>query len=827
MATAGLMNSWVTILLLILLPLFSHFPCGTEAYYADFPSANLSVSWKNTPFNEQGSLDFADGSTLRPILLVYNVTQSYPPFGLGFFTNKTSISFSMPTSVFYLVVFMMTRVTVSDNNSNREYQFIPTMPPKVLWSANRDSPVGENATLDFTAEGDLVLRDEFGNLVWSTNTSTKYVARMEIGVTGNLMLLNGSNGMVWQSYDHPTDTWLPNQKINNGQRLTASNSSSNLSTGIYYLTVDKEDYIGIRAFVDSDPPEEYATLLDRSFHALGGPAFGNAYNAIRLHTDFAVFYFNFTASPTDFRFIVLEPNGHIILYFVDTSFPYTFAVTQRSDLLAAIIDSFGDCSYPAVCGSYGVCSGGGLCACPQDNTGTSNYFWPFEQGIGCAEITPLSCDHGSKYHTFVDLPNVTYFDFVPTLFATTIDECKEACLNNCSCKAALFRYDSDVSSGNCSLQSDELYSFMTSSEIFSSYASIKVQKVPSRNKLVSLSPVLVPPLVGGLLVVTFIGGMCYCYRKLKHTDNAGEESDDQVTQSLTKFSLEELKYCTQNFQTKLGEGGFGAVFEGVLHDGIKVAVKQLDSIVQGRKEFLAEVNTIGKVEHCHLVRLIGYCAEKSNRLLVYEHMFNGSLDKWIFNRDKERTLDWKTRQKIIYGVAKGLQYLHEECHKNIIHFDIKPQNILLDRDFNAKISDFGLARLIDGTHSLVLTSLKGTIGYLAPEMYRGSHISVKADIYSFGVVIVETICGRKNLGKSDQESMPLVEIVQMKTREDQLYDLIDDQDDDIWQHKEEVIKMMKIGIWCLQTHDRRPCMSTVVKVLEGSEGIDLITDHNR
>ncbi|XP_058221471.1 G-type lectin S-receptor-like serine/threonine-protein kinase SD2-5 [Rhododendron vialii] len=815
MATAGLMKNWVLILLLILLPLFSHFPCGTEAYYADFPSTNLSVSWKNTPFNEQGSLDFVDGTTLRPILLVYNITKSYPPFGLGFFAQNTST----PDSGFYVVVFMMTGVNASDNDSDGEYQFSPCMPPQVLWSANRDSPVGENATLNFTGEGDLVLKDEFGNPVWSTNTSTSYVARMEIDVSGNFMLLNGSNDVVWQSFDNPTDTWLPNQKIYNGQRLTASNSSSDLSTGIYYLSVDKDNKIGMRAFLDSNPPQQYAIFLAENILAsLVGPPFGSPNNGVELATAFAVFNFNFTASPSDYRFIVLEPNGHLILYHVDTSYPYTYAVTPRGDLLAAI-DSLGDCSYPAVCGHYGVCSGGGQCGCPEDSTGTSNYFWPFKQGVGCAQITLLSCKNGSKYHTFVDLPNVTYFDFVPTLFATTIDECKEACLNNCSCKAALFRYDMNVSSGNCSLQSDELYSFMTSSENFGSYASIKVQKVPSQKKLASLLLILVLPLVGVLLVVTFVGGMCYRYRMLKVIDNSEEETDDQVTESLTKFSFEELKSCTQNFQIRLGQGGFGAVFEGVLSDGIKVAVKQLDSIVQGRKEFLAEVNTIGKVEHFQLVRLIGYCAEKSNRLLVYEHMFNGSLDKWIFNRDKAKTLDWKTRQEIIYGVAKGLQYLHEECHRNIIHFDIKPQNILLDKDFRAKISDFGLARLIDGNQSLALTSLKGTIGYLAPEMYRGSHISVKADIYSFGVVILETICGRKNLDDS-HESMPLVDIVQTKAEEDQLYDLIDDRDEDIWHNKKEAIKMMKIAIWCLQTHDRRPCMSMVVKVLEGSADLD-------
>ncbi|KAF7141010.1 hypothetical protein RHSIM_Rhsim06G0209800 [Rhododendron simsii] len=468
--------------------------------------------------NEKGSADFNYGSTLRPILLVYDITKIHPPFGLGFFTNKTSVSSSVLDSGFYLVVFMMTGVNISDSNSDGEYQFSPRMPPQVLWSANRDSPVGENATLDFTAEGDLVLRDGFGNPVWSTNTSTDYVAQMEIDVSGNFMLQNGSNSVVWQSFDNPTDTWLPNQKIYNGQRLTASNLPSNLSTGIYYLSVDKDYRIGMQAFLDSNAPQEYAKFLaPNTTIALAGPALGSADNAVVLTTTFAVFRFNFTASPTDFWFIVLEPNGHLVLYCVNTSYQHSFAVTPRSDLLA-VLDSLGDCSYPTVCGHCGVCSSCGQCACPQGNNGTSNYFWPFEQ-----------------------------------------DECKEACLNNCSCKAALFRFDTDVSFGNCSLQSDELYSFTPSAGNFSSYASIKVQKVASQKKLAS--PILVLPLVGVLLIVTFIGGMCYCCRIL-NTDIAEEETDDQVTESSTKFSFEELNLARRISRSSLAKEGMGLCLRG-------------------------------------------------------------------------------------------------------------------------------------------------------------------------------------------------------------------------------------------------------------------------
>ncbi|KAA8524010.1 hypothetical protein F0562_010559 [Nyssa sinensis] len=205
----------------------------------------------------------------------------------------------------------------------------------------------------------------------------------------------------------------------------------------------------------------------------------------------------------------------------------------------------------------------------------------------------------------------------------------------------------------------------------------------------------------------------------------------------------------------------GSVFEGTSENGTKVAVKRLDlDVLQGREEFLAEVKTIGSVHHFNLVRLIGYCSERSNWLLVYEYMCNGSLDKWIFNQNQAQTLNWETRRQIIAGIAKGLEYLHMHCNSNMIHFDMKPQNILLDKEFNAKMSAFGLAKLIEMDQSHVSTAVKGTPGYIAPELIHKGNVSVKVDVYSFGIVILEIICGKKNTDLSQGEY--LIDIVKRK-----------------------------------------------------------------
>ncbi|XP_002454975.2 G-type lectin S-receptor-like serine/threonine-protein kinase SD2-5 [Sorghum bicolor] len=287
-----------------------------------------------------------------------------------------------------------------------------------------------------------------------------------------------------------------------------------------------------------------------------------------------------------------------------------------------------------------------------------------------------------------------------------------------------------------------------------------------------------------------------------------------------RFTFQSLQVATKDFSSKIGEGGFGSVFKGDLGNRL-VAVKHLHQAVQGTKEFLAEVQTIGSLHHINLVRLIGFCTDKSNMLLVYEYMSKGSLDKWIYCGDNKAPLEWHTRCKIITNVAKGLSYLHEDCRQRIAHLDIKPQNILLDDNFNAKVADFGLSKLIERDQSSVITRMRGTPGYMAPE-WLTSKITEKVDVYSFGIVLMEIICGRKNLDYSQPEdSIQLISLLQDKAKNGKLEEMIDRNSEDMRIHKEEVIEMMNLAIWCLQSDSsRRPAMSLVVKVMEGERQVE-------
>ncbi|GMI76760.1 S-domain-2 5 [Hibiscus trionum] len=410
----------------------------------------------------------------------------------------------------------------------------------------------------------------------------------------------------------------------------------------------------------------------------------------------------------------------------------------------------------------------------------------------------------------------------------TLQDCQEACLKNCSCKGAIYYQNL----GYCSFLSQVL-SFKESDggasvENFSVIIKVQNSAISQSPNKTYTSPSIIPPrkkqntivIVGSILgAIFFVFLICIFIflRSRKGFQEVEEDYLDNVLGTPTRFSYEDLKNITNNFSNKLGEGGFGSVFHGVLPSASEVAVKNLVGFGPVNKSFIAEVQTIGSIHHCNLVTLVGFCAEKLNRLLVYEYMANGSLDRWIFNKNRETALGWQIRKKIICDIAKGLSYLHQDCIQKILHLDIKPQNILLDENFNAKVSDFGLSKILGKEQSQVVTTMRGTPGYMAPE-WLSSVITEKVDVYSFGIVVLEILCGRPNVdGSQQEEDRHLLALFRRKQEEGKLMDLVDKFSNDMQSNAAEVVEMMKVAAWCLQAeYAKRPSMSKVVKLLEGS-----------
>jgi serine/threonine protein kinase len=371
-----------------------------------------------------------------------------------------------------------------------------------------------------------------------------------------------------------------------------------------------------------------------------------------------------------------------------------------------------------------------------------------------------------------------------------------------------------------------------------------------------------------------------------------------------RFSYKELMIATSNFSKKLGKGGFGSVYEGVL-DGSggggdltsvsaaaaaadseedqqqqkqkittntrRVAVKQLEDIGQGTKEFRAEVATIGNISHVNLVPLRGFCMEGTrHRLLVYEFMPNGSLDKICFRKQKTKkteaagtsaarvseeaeeeiedpsssssfpVLDWETRREIAVGTARGLAYLHEGCSSRIIHCDVKPENILLDDEMRPRVADFGLAKLMRRDQSYRVTTMRGTRGYMAPEWLKDVPITEKSDVFSFGIVLLELVSGRRNfdlsVGEGEKCFLPawafsllekngrntLLEIVDKSLQLSQTSKTMheEQEEEELQLQQQACLNMILVALWCIQEEiSLRPTMSTVLKMLEGDADI--------
>ncbi|KAJ0037604.1 hypothetical protein Pint_23167 [Pistacia integerrima] len=465
---------------------------------------------------------------------------------------------------------------------------------KLVWSSNRNKPVRNNTNLLLTRDGDLMLQEFDGTLVWSTNTKGKSVAGLKLTESGNLVLFDTNNSIVWQSFDYPTDTLLIGQKLysNSGQELTASTSPTNYSEGgSYSLSLTNK---GLSAFIESDPSlvyskytgiggEEntrlphYAILLNGSFAGFTKGSNSSQWVISSSQWDISILH-----SKTPLQHVSLDYDGHLRAYdIVDSKWQ---SVTD--------IFNMDSCDYPLVCGRYGIClksskDDTALCSCPQPDDTKPSYFRPTSDrhpNLGCSEVNSLSCDK-FKYQKMVELKNVSHLKGLVHTKNTDVKSCQLDCLKNCSCKAAMLD-----SSGNCYLES-QIFSLKnvepdTEDDIFRFF--LKVQDDS----------------MGIDCSINFCLHSCQrenkAASKRKDGDDLEEEYLEEVPGMPKRYSYEDLITTTDNFSKKLGQGGFGSVFEGTLNDGTMVAVKCLEGLGQIKESFLSEVKTIGSIHHVNL-----------------------------------------------------------------------------------------------------------------------------------------------------------------------------------------------------------------------------------
>lgn len=707
-------------------------------------------------------------------------------FGFGFVTNSVSDT----TSYLLAVVHLATT--------------------SIVWSANPNSPVSHSDNFVFDKDGSAYLQSG-GSAIWSANISGKGATSMQLLDSGNLIVVGKDSSSLWQSFSHPTDTLLSGQSFIEGMTLVSHSNTQNMTYTLQIKSGDMMLYAGLqmpqpywsalkdnRMIVDKNGNNIYSANLSSSSWSF--------YNQAGLLQSQLVIVQQGAANAT--LAAVLGNDGLITFYMLQSaSSRNTLPITVPQD----------SCDMPAHCKPYTICDSGTGCQCPSALSPYAN----------CNPSIKSPCNSKYKFQLAQLDSGVGYVgtSFTSPVPKTNLTACKNACMSNCTCIAVFF----DQMSGHCFLF-DQIGSLQQKDGGKSRFASFV--KVSSSNHGSGqggadsrLTIIIVVIIVGTLVVIgvlVYVGFRIYRRRRYTPSQNdAGSSEDDGFLQSIsgapTRYTYKELQDATNNFSNKLGQGGFGSVYLGTLPDGSRIAVKKLEGIGQGKKEFRSEVTIIGSIHHIHLVKLRGFCVEDAHKLLAYEYMAKGSLDRWIFHSAEDSSLlDWDTRFNIALGTAKGLAYLHQDCELKIIHCDIKPENVLLDDNFLAKVSDFGLAKLMTREQSHVFTTLRGTRGYLAPEWITNYAISEKSDVYSYGMVLLEIISGRKSYDPVESsEKAHFPSYAYKKLEEGDLRDIFDAKLK--YNDKDERIQVsIKVALWCIQEDFyQRPSMSKVVQMLEG------------
>ncbi|XP_042948000.1 G-type lectin S-receptor-like serine/threonine-protein kinase At4g27290 isoform X2 [Carya illinoinensis] len=708
----------------------------------------------------------------------------------------------------------------------------------VVWVANRDTPLNDHSgVLTITDEGVLALLNSTNNVVWSTNISrTAENPVAQLLDTGNLVVKDGNvddpERFLWQSFDYPCDTLLPKMKIGRDlvtglDRIMSSwKSTEDPARGDFTVRLDPRGL------------PQRVLMKGNTIKARTGSWNGLRFTGYPGVTRNPVFdyefvmnqnevYFDFTLVNTSvFSRYTINPSGVAQRFvWMDRTRSWELYATSQPDA----------CQTYAFCGAYATCDrdNSPACACLKGFLPKSPKDWKsIDWSDGCVRRTPLVCNIGDGFlkYTGLKLPDTSSSWFNATL---SLDECEGLCLKNCSC-TAYSNLDIRGKGSGCLLWlgklidtvvysqgGQDLYIKVASSELENNGNKGNTSKI-KRAGIIAGAVVLVNGILA-LGLISYIRKKKSSFKGMtkrrpeKDCENEGLKEDME----LPIIDLTAIANATNNFSSnnKLGEGGFGPVYKGTLPEGQVIAVKRLSTNSgQGPIEFINEVKLIAKLQHRNLVKLLGCCTEENEKILIYEYMPNKSLESFIFDETKSKLLDLRKRIDIIGGIAKGLLYLHEDSRLRVIHRDLKASNILLDMEMNPKISDFGLARSFQGDQIVSKTHrIVGTYGYMSPEYAVHGQYSVKSDVFSFGVLVLEILSGKKNRGFCHPDHhLNLLGHAWRLWIVDRAMELIDESVVDA-HTRSEVLRLIQVGLLCVQQRpEDRPNMSYVVLML-GSE----------
>ncbi|XP_074279532.1 G-type lectin S-receptor-like serine/threonine-protein kinase At1g34300 [Silene latifolia] len=751
---------------------------------------------------------------------------------LTIFITTTSLNIPLNSS---LTTLNPTQTWSSPNNTftlhfiplnSTSYTLSITYGTTSIWSPT-STAVSAGSTFRLDSSGDLQLVSADNKIAWHSNTSNLGITHATLDDTGNLMLMNSSNNVLWSTFDNPTDTLVTLQNFTVGMKLSSGlysfflNSTGNMTLqwndNIEYFSLGLNSSVSTK-LSRGDPKlmlqGGILSIYDSNMNLLQKTVYGSDYDGSDTGN---------SNTGNNLRFIRLDSDGNLRMYTVDSGSSSSDTVTWT-----AVSDQ---CLVFGYCGNMGICSyneTSPVCGCPSENFDAVD---EEDSRKGCKlkeEIKDCPNSVG-----LLEMDNTRFLNYPPETNDAYYENsvaCRANCLSGASCVVSTSVEDG---SGQCYIKSSSFVSGYQSGTVPStSYVKVCGPVVPNpppsedtqENKKLKgwvIGVVILVTVVVLLLLQGSVWWWC-CRKNPKFASLSAQYALlEYASGAPVQFSYRELQQATTGFKEKLGEGGFGTVYKAVLANRTLAAVKQLEGIEQGEKQFRMEVATISSTHHLNLVRLIGFCSEGRHRLLVYEFMKNGSLDSFLFGtgRSREKSLTWENRFSIAVGTAKGITYLHEECRDCIVHCDIKPENILLDDNYNAKVSDFGLAKLVSPQDHRyrTLTSVRGTRGYLPPEWIANLPITSKSDVYSFGMVLLEIVSGRRNFEVSEDTNRKKFSIWAYEEFDrGNINSIVDRRFGSGEVDMVQVTRAIQVSFWCIQEQpSQRPMMGKVVQMLEG------------